>query len=333
MFILQSYPISVIFCVITMLCWGSWANTMRLTHKGWSFTLYYWDYSIGLVLTSLFFGFTLGSYGELGRSFVKDLGQAQVQYLLLAFVGGVIFNLSNILIVVAIEMAGMAIAFPIAVGLALSLGVIINYLAAPVGNPTLLFIGLICIVLAIILSALAYKQLPQSKGATTKGILISVISGLLMSVFYRFVAASMATNVAVPEAGLLTSYSAMFIFTIGIFLSNFVWNTWMMYMPIYGEKTTYQAYFKEGNLKTHLMGIAGGFIWNLGMTFNLIAASTAGFAISYGLGQGATMVAATWGVFVWKEFKNAPALANQYIRAMFTMFIIGLGMIIISKVI
>jgi len=249
-----------------------------------------------------------------------------------ALLGGVIFNLSNLLIVAAIDIAGMAVAFPIAVGLALVIGVVVNYLAVPLGDPWLLFIGLALVVLAIIADAVAYGKLPSAKLSMRKGILISVISGILMGFFYRFVAASMVENPVIPEAGKITSYSAMFIFTVGILLSNFLWNTIFMVRPVKGDPVKYSAYFTKGTTKLHLIGIAGGLIWCTGMSFNLIASSQAGFAISYGLGQGATMVAAAWGVFVWKEFARAPTGTNKLIAAMFTLFIAGLAMIILAKI-
>jgi glucose uptake protein len=315
-----------------MIGWGSWANTLKMSSKSWEFPLYYWDYSIGILLTTLLFGFTFGSTGEEGRSFIDDLLQADSSAISSAFVGGVIFNISNLLIVAGTAIAGMAVAFPIAVGLALAIGVVVNYIATPLGNPWLLFIGLFLVVAAILFDAAAYRKLPQNKkGDQKKGILISILSGILMGFFYRFVAASMTTNFATPDAGLLTPYSAMFIFALGIFISNFVFNTWFMYKPIAGKPVNYTDYFKLGTPKLHLIGILGGIIWAVAMEFNLIASEQAGFAISYGLGQGATMISAAWGVFVWKEFAAAPKGTNKLLAAMFSLFIIGLSLIVFAR--
>ncbi len=332
MYIVDSYGLAVVFCIITMLGWGSWANTLKMSSKSWEFPLYYWDYSIGIVLTTLLFGFTFGSLGEEGRSFTDDLLQADTSALTSAFIGGVIFNLSNLLIVAATAIAGMAVAFPIAVGLALVIGVVVNYIATPLGNPYLLFIGLFLVVAAILVDAAAYRKLPQDKkGDQKKGIVISILSGILMGFFYRFVAASMTTNFSTPDAGLLTPYSAMFIFAVGILISNFIFNTWFMYKPIAGKPVQYGDYFKLGTPKLHLIGILGGIIWAAAMEFNLIASEQAGFAISYGLGQGATMISAAWGVFVWKEFAGAPKSTNKLLAAMFILFIIGLSLIVVAR--
>ena len=334
MFIPESYTLAVILCIITMFCWGSWANTQKLASKSWSFPLYYWDYSIGIILLTLIFGFTFGSIGESGRGFMEDLSQASTSSYMSALLGGAIFNIANLLIVAAIDIAGMAVAFPVGIGIALVLGVIVNYVATPVGDPTVLFIGVVLVVIAIILDALAYGRLSSSNKSTpVKGIIISVVGGVLMGFFYRFVAAATTTNFTSPEAGLFTPYAAVFVFAIGIFLSNFVWNTYFMYKPISGERVTYMDYFKKGNTRLHLIGILGGVIWCIGMSFSLIASEKAGFAISYGLGQGATMVAAAWGVFVWKEFKDAPEGTNRLIRSMFIFFLAGLALIIYARIV
>ena len=333
MVIIQSYFVAVLLCVITMLCWGSWANTQKMASKKWAFQLFYWDYSLGVLILSLILAFTMGSSGEEGRGFIADLAQADNKAIGSALLGGAVFNIANLLIVVAINIAGMAVAFPIGIGLALVIGVVVNYLATPLGNPVILFIGVILVVIAIILDAVAYRK--HSGGAasgTTKGIVISILGGVLMGFFYRFVAASMVTDFAAPEAGKLTPYTASVIFALGLLLSNFVWNTFFMYRPISGEKATYKDYFRKGDTKLHLIGILGGVIWSLGMTFSIIASEQAGYAISYGLGQGATLIAALWGVFIWKEFGKAEGLKGLLV-AMFLFFLVGLGMIIAARLI
>ena len=205
-----------------------------------------------------------------------------------------------------------------------------NFVAAPLGNATLLFTGVGLVTVAIIVDALAYRKI-SSGMATKKGILLSVSAGILMGFFYRFVAASMSEDFAIPTEGFLTPYTAVFVFAIGIFISNFLFNTFFMYRPVSGEKVSYKDYFKKGTPKLHIIGLLGGIIWAIGMLLNMIAAGKAGFAISYGLGQGATMVAAIWGVFIWKEFKNAPKGTNTLIWLMFLLFAAGLSLIIIAK--
>ena len=330
MFILNSYATAVVFCIVTMLCWGSWANTQKLAGRHWRFELFYWDYALGVLLLSVIFGLTLGSTGETGRSFLADLAQAERANICSAVLGGVIFNLSNILLVAAIAAAGMAVAFPVGVGLALVIGVVTSYMVKPEGNPTFLLLGVAVVVLAILLDAVAYRRLGAGSSSGTRGIMLSVAAGVLMGFFYRWVAQSMATDFINPQAGMLTPYSAVFFFSIGLFLSNFLWNTLAMKFPFAGEPVPLKDYFK-GSAGVHLTGILGGIIWNVGMSFSIIASGQAGFAISYGLGQGATMVAAFWGVFIWKEFSGAPKGTGKLLAAMFAGYIIGLSLIIYAR--
>jgi glucose uptake protein len=330
MYIVETYPIAVLMTVITMLCWGSWANTQKLAAKTWRFELFYWDYVLGILLFSLILGFSVGSTGIQGMGFVDNLRMAERSSILGAFTGGVVFNLANILIVAAIAIAGMSVAFPVGIGIALVLGVIINYFAAPRGDVILLFSGVALVGVAIVIDAIAYRRKAvQSKKVPAKGIVISVVGGVLMALFYRFVAGSMATNLENPEAGLLTPYTAVFIFSLGILISNFLFNTILMKRPFEGDPVNFSQYFK-GTFKEHLTGVLGGIIWCVGMSLSIIAAGKAGFAISYGLGQGATLIAALWGVFIWKEFKNAPKGVNTLLSLMFLLFVGGLGLIILA---
>ena len=335
MLIVESYPVAVLCCLITMLCWGSWANTQKLASRQWPFQLFYWDYAIGVLLLSLVLALTLGSMGQDGRHFVADLAQADARWLWSAFLGGVIFNLSNILLVAAIDIAGMAVAFPVGVGLALVLGVITTYRATHTGNVPVLALGVGLIVIAIVLDAIAYQRLASvSKKVHSLGLVLSVLAGVLMGAFYSFVVQSMGAIDPVTHAlqpGKLSPYTAIVLFSGGLFMSNFVWNSVAMAKPFRGEPVAYQRYFSEGNARLHGIGILGGVIWNLGMAFSIIASGAAGPALSYGLGQGATMIGAIWGVFIWKEFKSAPAGTYRLLALMFVFYALGLAILIASK--
>lgn len=329
MFIVQSYTLAIVFCVVTMLCWGSWGNTQKLASRTWRYEFFYWDYVIGVLLFSILSAFTLGSFGSEGRSFLPDLMQADWNNIGSAFLGGVIFNASNILLSAAIAIFGMSVAFPVGVGLALVLGVLINYFGAAKGEPSYIFAGVALITVAIILNGLAYKKaLVGSKKVSGKGIFISVAAGVIMAFFYRFVAASMdLDNFASPAAGKLTPYTAVFIFALGVFASNFLFNTIAMKKPVEGAPVSISGYFK-GNIRTHLVGVLGGVIWCIGQSFSMIASEKAGAAISYGLGQGATLVSALWGILVWHEFRGAPKSSDYLNLGMFIFFVIGLGFLI-----
>lgn len=332
MLIVESYTVAIVMCIITMICWGSWANTMKITSNNWTFQLFYWDYSLGILFFSLLLAFSAGSFGENGRPFLQDLSSAETSYLLYAILAGVIFNLSNVLLVTVIDLAGMAIAFPIGVGLALVVGVITGYIGDPKGSPVLIFLGLAFVVLAIIVDGIAYSKIPsQENKSIVKGIIISVVVGIVMGLFYPILVLSLSQGVINPEPGKLTPYTAIVMFALGLFLSSFIWNFYLMRKPLVGTKVSFRDYFSNGTLKDHLAGILGGAIWMLGFSFMTLAQDQAGTAISYGLGQGATMIAAFWGVFIWREFRTAPLETNKLIVSMFIFYLLGLALLIAAK--
>ncbi len=342
MYYCNDYILAVCFCVITMLCWGSWGNTQKLAGKTWRYELFYWDYVIGVLLFSIISGLTAGSWGGGDWSFIANLKQASPANLGSALAGGVIFNAANMLLAAAISIAGMSVAFPVGIGIALVLGVVVNYIGEPKGCVWLLFGGVALIAGAILCNAAAYglkagyekvtRDMPAGKKRPiVKGLVLSVLCGVLMAFFYRFVARTMDMNfaAAAPAKGMMTPYSAFFVFACGIFLSTFVFNAIAMRHPAAGDPITEREYFK-GGFAIHLVGVLGGLIWGLGNGINLVAAGKAGAAISYGLGQGATLVSALWGIFVWKEFSGAPLSSKQLNVAMFVLFLAGLALIIMA---
>ena len=335
MFIVGSYSLAVVFCFITMLCWGSWGNTQKLAAKSWRYELFYWDYVIGMVLFSLILAFTAGSIGSEGRPFLQDLGQASWASIGWVLLGAVVFNVSNILLSASTSIAGMSVAFPLGVGLALVIGVLNNLLLHPVAgqNTALLWIGVALVVVAVICNGMASGKVSNEQkdpAQNRKGIILAVVAGVVMSFFSALVYNGVdLDNFASPAAGKVTPYTAMVIFATGVFLSNFIVNTIVMKKPFVGEPVTYRQYF-SGSFPTHLVGMLGGAIWALGTSLNYISAGEAGAAVSYALGQGAPLVAAIWGVFVWKEFKGAKKDVYALLALMFALFIAGLACIVIA---
>jgi glucose uptake protein len=321
MFTVNSLGIAILFCVITMLGWGSWANTQKLAGKTeWPFELYYWDYALGVFLFSILFMFTLGGAGAIG-----NLGAAGRGAIWGALLSGAIFNVSNILLVVAIDAAGMSVAFPVGVGLALVIGTVTSYLQAPKGNPAALAGGVVLVILAMILSAIAYSKLPRAAGrGWARGVAFAVVAGALMGFFYPRLVRTISPgfNSGVIQPGFLSPYTALFLFAIGLLLSNLVVNT--VFMKAGGK--TYREYF-GGTSKLHALGVLGGAIWMLALSLNVIASGVAGPAISYALGQGATLVAAIWGVLIWKEFRAAPSGTAPFLYLMFAGYAVGLTLI------
>ncbi|HWG20138.1 MAG TPA: GRP family sugar transporter [Terracidiphilus sp.] len=328
MFIPGVYPIALFMMIVTMICWGSWANTQKLC-KGWRFELFYWDYVWGILLISLLMGFTLGNTDPSSAdSFLANLRSADGRHILLAFFGGVVFNVANILLVAAIAIAGLAVAFPIGIGLALVIGSVLNYIILPKGNPVLLFGGICLVVVAIVLDALAYRKLVRDLRVSTKGIALSLLSGLGMGLFYPFVAK------ATTGSRHLGPYAVAFVFAIGVLVCTIPVNYLFMRKPISGAPVAMSDYFR-GASPAHFWGILGGVIWGVGMISNFVAsyAQMVGPAAAYALGQGATMVSAIWGVFVWREFANAPRAARGLLALMFLFFIAGLSCVAVAPVV
>lgn len=331
MVLVQNYTFAIFLCAMAMICWGSWQNTQNLTGKSWRFELFYWDYSLGIVFFALLMAFTFGSLGHDGRSFLPDLAQADGRNLLSAAIGGAVWNLGTLLLVASISIAGMSVAFPVGGGIGWTLGIFINYIGKPEGNPYFLFGGTAFIIIAILLSMQSYKKLAfQQQKPTFKGIILSVLAGLCIAFFYRFVASALATDFSPVDAGKISSYTAVVFFSFGALVSTFIFNPVFMTKPVQGEPVKISSYFK-GSFKIHLIGMLGGAIWCLGNSVSFMAVGAASPAISYGLSNSAPVVAAIWGIFVWKEFKGAPRGTNTLLTLMFICYLIGLGLIIYSR--
>jgi glucose uptake protein len=322
----EAYAIALSFMIVSMLCWGSWANTMKLT-PGYAFQLFYWDYVLGIIFGSLVWGFTLGSWGGGAMSFVPNITAADARHILFAIAGGAIFNVANLLLVAAIDLAGLAVAFPIGIGLALVVGVILNYAIAPKGQPALLFGGVLLVVIAILIDAVAYRRREsERRSVSVRGIGISVACGVLMGLFYPLV-----TKAVTGDHG-LGPYSVAMFFALGVLLCAIPVNYLLMRKPLTESAPVNMSQYFRAKPAWHIWGALGGFIWCTGTVFNFVAshAQIVGPAVSYAIGQGATMVSALWGVFIWKEFAQAPVASRKLIPAMFFFFVLGLGSIAIA---
>ncbi len=326
MFIVNSSAIAILFCVLTMIGWGSWANTQKLAgRERWPFELFYWDYSVGVALAGLLFFVTLGISGSQGVSSFANLAGASGKALWQAVAAGVVFNLANILLVAAIEVAGMAVAFPVGIGLALVVGTAASYLERPKGSVAYLSSGVCLILVAICVSAVAHRRLSHAKSATKgSGLVFAIVAGLLMGFFYPELMRSISANFNTEpiRPGLLTPYTALLFFGLGVLASSVPFNGWFMR----SRHTSFREFWQAAP-RLHLPGILGGLIWMTALFLNVLASGVAGPAISYALGQGATLIAALWGVFVWHEFRDAPAGTNRLIVVMFAAYAIGIVLI------
>ncbi|MGB7546884.1 MAG: GRP family sugar transporter [Terracidiphilus sp.] len=326
MFLPETYQAALFLMLLSMLCWGSWANTLKLCPR-FRFQLFYWDYALGLAAGAVAWGLTAGSLGHTGSRFVAAVINAPVETMVWAACGGVVFNIANLLLVAAIDVAGLAVAFPVGIGLALVVGAVFSYLVTPAGNPLLLFGGVALVAVAIVLDAAAYRKRESSaKAATTRGIVLSLLAGLLMGSFYPLVARAMSAK---PTSG---PYAIALFFAVGVLLSTVPANLLLMARPLDGKSPVDGADYWRAPLGWHVAGVIGGAVWCTGAVANFVAsgAHLVGPAVSYSIGQGATMVSACWGVFVWREFAGAPRSAKMLLLLMFVFFALGLGAVALA---
>jgi glucose uptake protein len=340
----ETYQAALFLMILSMFCWGSWANTLKMCPR-YRFQLFYWDYAIGLAAGAIFWGLTAGSLGRAGAPFVEAVSNTPLAPILFAVCGGVVFNVANLLLVAAIEVAGLAVAFPVGIGLALVVGAVSSYLVSPAGNPLLLFGGVALVVVAIVFDAAAYRQREAKakasgapadrsssvgwKSATTRGLVLSVLAGVLMGTFYPLVARALGGVPGKPAPG---PYAVAVFFALGVLLSTVPANLLLMAKPLDGKPPVDGAGYWRVPLIWHLAGTLGGAIWCTGAVANFVAsgAHLVGPAVSYSIGQGATMISACWGVFVWREFAGAPRSARLLLVFMFVFFLLGLSAVALA---
>lgn len=335
-----TYLATLCLLVLSMLFWGSWANTLKVAGK-WRFELFYFDFAFGALLAATIYALTFGRLGFDGFLFEDDLLQTGKRNILFGALGGAVFNLGNMFLAAAISVAGMAVAFPIGIGLALIIGVIWNYVITSQGNPLFLFGGSLLIMAAIVVSSVAYRKHARAKleeqakagllktsapRAPIKGIVLSLVSGLLIGSFFPLI------EYGRTWASGMGPYAIGFCFAAGVFLSTFPFSLFFMNLPVHGDPVEIRDYFLSGTPRRHLLGVLGGVIWATGMVANFVAAGApddaqAGPAVSYAIGQGATMIGALWGIFVWKEFDGSDMRVKILLALMFALFVAGLGLV------
>jgi glucose uptake protein len=322
MFTPSNLTVALLMMITSAVCWGSWANTYKGV-KGYRFELFYWDYAVGIFLISVVLALTMGSSGHDASSFLNNVHAADTTNIVNAMIGGALFNLANLLLVAAIDMAGLAVAFPISIGIALVVGTVLSYILQPRGNAVLLAAGVACALLAVVFDGKAYGSLTTAgRSVSRKSIVTCIVSGVLMGLWAPFMTHAMT------RGNSLGPYSAAVFLTLGALLSCFIWNIYFMKHPLVGEPVNFSEFFR-GPAVGHLLGILGGFIWGVGTVFNLVAASFTGVAISYAIGQSAPMVAALWGIFAWKEFAGSGQRARMFVLLMFVFY--GLAIFLVAR--
>jgi glucose uptake protein len=321
MFTPQTLTVALLMMITSAICWGSWANTYKGV-KNYRFELFYWDYAIGIFLISLILALTMGSTGHDASSFLNNVRSADTSNIISTMVGGAIFNLANLLLVAAIDMAGLAVAFPVSIGIALVVGTVLSYILQPKGNVLFLMTGVACALIAVILDGKAYGSLVSAgRAVSRKSIVTCVVSGVLMGLWNPFVA------YGATRGNPLTPYSSVVFLTLGALLSCFIWNLYFMKHPLVGEPVSLSGFF-GGPRSGHLLGLLGGAVWGTGTVFNVVAGKVTSYAIAYAIGQSAPMVAALWGILAWKEFAGSDARAKTYLALMFVFY--GLAILLVA---
>ena len=319
MFTPQSFPLALVMMITSAICWGSWANTYKGDRNN-RFELFYWDYAVGIFLMSLLLALTLGSTGHDASSFLNNVQASDTSNILWTMVGGAIFNLANLLLVAAIDMAGLAVALPVSIGIALVVGTLLSYILQLKGSVLFLASGVACALLAVIFDGKAFGSLPGGRAASRKSIVVCIVSGILMGLWNPFVA------YGATRGNSLTPYSSCVFLTLGALLSCFIWNIYFMKRPLVGDPVSFRGFF-QAPASGHMLGLFGGMIWSVGTVFNVVAGKATAFAISYAIGQSAPMVGALWGVFVWKEFVGAGGRAKMYLAGMFVFYCLAILLI------
>jgi glucose uptake protein len=318
MFTPPNLTVALLMTITSAICWGSWANTYKGV-KNYRFELFYWDYAIGIFLISLVLALTMGSTGHDASSFLPNVHAADGKNILSTMVGGAIFNLANLLLVAAIDMAGLAVALPVSIGIALVVGTVLNYILQPKGNLLFLALGVACALIAVILDGKAFGSLAGGRTASRKSIVICIVSGVLMGLWSPF------TTYGTTRGYALSPYSSVVFLTFGALLSCFIWNLYFMKKPLEGEPVGFGGFF-TAPASGHLLGLLGGIVWGIGTVFNVVAgkSESMSFATSYAIGQSAPMVGAFWGIFVWKEFAGAGSRAKIFLALMFVFYALAI---------
>jgi glucose uptake protein len=321
MYVPQSYSIALVLMLTSMVCWGSWPNFLKKL-PGWRLEYFYIDYTLGFLITALLYGILIGPGGGLG--FFEVMAQAGARETMFALVGGFIWNVGNILLLNGIVIAGLAVAFPIAAIPAIVIGIGAAYWLQPIGNPLVLGTSALILLIAALATAMAYRGLGHvASGDKTRGIAISLISGLLIGFFPPFVTAAISGPAA------LDSYTVSAWYMVGATVATFVTMPILIKRPLVGEAGELGGYTR-GPALSHVLGLLAGALWCTGTVLNFISAGMVGVAISIGIGSGSPMVGALWGVLVWGEFSQGSPRAKAYIAVALILYAAGVATMAIA---
>lgn len=347
----ESYIVAFLLAVLSLVCWGSWANAYKLAGKQ-RFELFYWDYALGIIVAVSVAAFTFGSLGFAGFAFVDDIMNASKHSWAYGMAAGVVFNLGTLLLVAAMSLTGMSLALPVGLGLAVVIAMLLDYIIKPHVNAVLLFSAIAPILAAVVLDVVAYRAISLQRNqeaiksgrtrstkltASWKGVVLAAIGGLLVGLCSPLVDLS-----RVPETG-MGPYAAVFMFAAGVFASTFVYNLFFMNLPVQGEPVELRHYFRQPK-RSHLLPLLGGTVWGAGSVSLFVASSVTtaapavgaepvpllGPATVHAVGLGAAVLSALWGLLVWREFQGAPGRVRTLVALMVVLLLAGFALLVFA---
>lgn len=341
---------SLLLLILTLFCWGSWANTQKLVYK-WRFELFYYDFALGVALCALIAVYTLGSANPQELTVSDNMLIAGYRKIAYAVAAGLIINLANIMLVAAISLSGLSVVLPIAFGVGMIVMSLTNFIGDPASsNAALLFGGLVLILVAVLADIFAYRaylddlsnksntgpmldpgtRLPMRPPKTGLGIVLSVVSGLAWGFFFPLVDTSRSGDNGVAPYGLAGLIAA------GMFASTLLYVPFFINFPVQGQPVQGRAYFK-GTKRQHFWGIFGGFLWSVGLIAALVAAAApapvrASPALESAMVWGAPFLGTLWGLLAWHEFKDSPQNVKLLQFGMIVLFLAGLTLVVLAPV-
>jgi len=322
---------------------------------------FYFEYALSLFLTSVFFLQTVGGGHITAVGACLPVGSGSCTSI--AFSGakvaaalgaGVVFNVANLLLVVAFTLAGLAVAFPLVIGTALVVGTSTTYAIDPTGRPALLFSGVLLALLAVLASARSHQLLEAHRAADEGGkrggegaeealvgpgggggeeasssssggggrsrnvVALCVAAGVLMGTWSPLVAYAQQGG-----AGQLTPYGEFLFFSLAALLTTpplLMLQQADVLIPRTGPRIALSASACWGTAPGFGWGAVGGFVWSTGTLANAVAGNEIGFALSYALGQSAPMVGVLWGLLYYGEYDGAPPSSRRALGAMFALY-------------
>ena len=354
----ESYFVALFVAIVAAICWGSWANTYKLAGRQ-RFELFYWDYALGVFVAATLAAFTFGSLGfnvaggGAGFAFVDDLMlHASKHSWAYGLVAGAVFNLGAILLVGAMSLAGMSLAFPVGLGLAAVVAILLALIDRTHVNAVLLLSTLVLILAAVALDVFAYRAVAQRRSqeaiktgrtkstkvtVSWKGIVLALVGGPLIGLCFPLIDRSRT-----PDTG-MGPYAAAFMFGAGVLASTFVYNLFLMNLPVRGEPIEVLQYLRQPK-RSHLLPLLGGMVWAAGTVSLFVASSAVAATAAQGadplplLGPNASilvvlaaaLLSGLWGLLVWKELKDAPERARSLTALALVLLLAGLALFLVA---